>query len=97
MTGGAGETRPQEFWVGDANTNIVPPDFVTLHNFKHQNTPFQAKKNHFYEEGTLPRWEWYPPPHTTSDPNQDIWIHSCIPQNPIQIYAYELRPTFAGW
>jgi len=42
--GGQEGMSPLETRVGDANANC-PPDYVMLHDTKHQNTPFHAKKN----------------------------------------------------
>jgi len=46
--GGQGERVPTIWSVGDANANCPSQYFVTFQNFKHHNTPFQAKNSNFF-------------------------------------------------
>ena len=74
-----------EFVVGYRNANCTPPDFVMFHNFKHQNTPFQAKNSFLRVEGVAPS-------QTPSSVGRALPSHTPPPLTPSKSSGSALHP-----
>jgi len=93
--GGGREDESPRIGVGDANANIVPPDFVTFHNFKHQNTQFEAKKS-FPGRGLSPGGSGIPFPTSPLAPTKTSESIPASRRIPARFTHMNLGHTFAG-